>query len=105
MLRAAAAAAARRSALTRAAPPRRPRPRPQSVGQMIGEVLKQMDEERFIVKVSSGPRYVVGVRKKVSATGGGARAAAAPLRLPRPPRPHTRGYCAATPGAVSARAH
>lgn len=38
----------------------------QSVGQMIGEVLKQLDEDRFIVKASSGPRYVVGVRKKVS---------------------------------------
>jgi hypothetical protein len=35
------------------------------VGQLIGEVLKQLDEDRFIVKVSSGPRYVVGVRKKV----------------------------------------
>jgi 26S proteasome regulatory subunit T4 len=32
---------------------------------MIGEVLKQLDDERFIVKVSSGPRYVVGVRKKL----------------------------------------
>ncbi len=38
---------------------------------MIGEVLKQLDEEKFIVKVSSGPRYVVGVRKKVRK--GGAR--------------------------------
>jgi len=32
----------------------------QSVGQIIGDVLKQLDEERFIVKASSGPRYVVG---------------------------------------------
>ena len=31
----------------------------QSVGQIIGDVLKQLDEERFIVKASSGPRYVV----------------------------------------------
>jgi len=38
----------------------------QSVGQIIGEVLKQLDAERFIVKASSGPRYVVGVRQKVS---------------------------------------
>jgi len=38
----------------------------QSVGQIIGEVLKQLDEERFIVKASSGPRYVVGCRNKVS---------------------------------------
>jgi hypothetical protein len=37
----------------------------QSVGQMIGEVLKQLDDEHFIVKSSSGPRHVVGVRKKV----------------------------------------
>merc|ERR1712093_931627 len=37
----------------------------QSVGQIIGEVLKQPDDERFIVKASSGPRYVVGCRRKV----------------------------------------
>ncbi|ODV88619.1 hypothetical protein CANCADRAFT_3262 [Tortispora caseinolytica NRRL Y-17796] len=37
----------------------------QSVGQVIGEVLKQLDEERFIVKASSGPRYVVGCRNKI----------------------------------------
>lgn len=37
----------------------------QSVGQIIGEVLKDLGGERFIVKASSGPRYVVGVRKKV----------------------------------------
>ncbi|PRP79312.1 26S proteasome regulatory subunit [Planoprotostelium fungivorum] len=37
----------------------------QSVGQIIGEVLKQLDEERFIVKASSGPRYVVGCRNRV----------------------------------------
>ena len=30
----------------------------QSVGQIIGEVLRQIDDERFIVKASSGPRYV-----------------------------------------------
>ena len=38
----------------------------QSVGQTIGEVLKQLDSDRFIVKSSSGPRYVVGFRKKAS---------------------------------------
>merc|ERR1719461_2511609 len=38
----------------------------QTVGQMIGEVLKPLDEERFIVKASSGPRYVVGCRNKVN---------------------------------------
>ncbi|GMF84927.1 unnamed protein product [[Candida] boidinii] len=37
----------------------------QSIGQVIGEVLKQLDEERFIVKASSGPRYIVGCRKKL----------------------------------------
>lgn len=37
----------------------------QSVGQIIGEVLRQLDSERFIVKASSGPRYVVGCRNKV----------------------------------------
>jgi 26S proteasome regulatory subunit T4 len=37
----------------------------QSVGQIIGEVLKQLDEERFIVKASSGPRYLVGCRNSV----------------------------------------
>ncbi|GAA5941815.1 proteasome regulatory particle base subunit RPT4 [Sporobolomyces koalae] len=37
----------------------------QSVGQIVGEVLKQLDDERFIVKASSGPRYVVGCRNAV----------------------------------------
>ncbi|GAA5862197.1 hypothetical protein JCM8547_007769 [Rhodosporidiobolus lusitaniae] len=37
----------------------------QSVGQIVGEVLKQLDDERFIVKASSGPRYVVGCRSAV----------------------------------------
>jgi len=40
----------------------------QSVGQIIGEVLRQLDDERFIVKASLGPRYVVGCRKKVDKT-------------------------------------
>lgn len=40
----------------------------QSVGQIIGEVLRQLDEERYIVKASSGPRYVVGCRTKVDKT-------------------------------------
>jgi len=38
----------------------------QSVGQIIGEVLRQLDDDRFIVKASSGPRYVVGCRNKVN---------------------------------------
>ncbi|KAK4340367.1 hypothetical protein RND71_041829 [Anisodus tanguticus] len=44
----------------------------QSVGQIIGEVLRPLDNERspsitfaVIVKASSGPRYVVGCRSKV----------------------------------------
>ena len=40
-----------------------------SVGQIIGEVLKQLDDkpdsERYIVKASLGPRYVVACRKKI----------------------------------------
>jgi 26S proteasome regulatory subunit T4 len=38
----------------------------QSVGQIVGEVLRKLDDERFIVKASSGPRYVVGCRNKVN---------------------------------------
>ncbi len=37
----------------------------QSVGMLIGDVLKQIDENKFIVKASSGPRYVVGCRTKL----------------------------------------
>ncbi|ODV85897.1 hypothetical protein CANARDRAFT_197854 [[Candida] arabinofermentans NRRL YB-2248] len=37
----------------------------QSIGQIIGEVLKQLDNERFIVKASSGPRYIVGCRSTI----------------------------------------
>lgn len=38
----------------------------QSVGQIIGDVLKRLDSERFIVKASSGPRYVVGCRARIN---------------------------------------
>jgi 26S proteasome regulatory subunit T4 len=38
----------------------------QSVGQIIGDVLKRLDAERFIVKASSGPRYVVGCRTRLN---------------------------------------
>jgi 26S proteasome regulatory subunit T4 len=34
----------------------------QSVGQIIGEVLRHLKEDHYIVKASSGPRYVVGCR-------------------------------------------
>lgn len=37
----------------------------QSVGQMVGEVLKKLDNDRFIVKTSQGPRYVVGARNTI----------------------------------------
>ena len=37
----------------------------QSMGQIIGEVLRQLDEDSFIVKASSGPRYIVGCRSKL----------------------------------------
>lgn len=37
----------------------------QSVGQIIGEVLKVLDEERLIVKACNGPRYVVGFRNTI----------------------------------------
>ena len=29
----------------------------QSVGQIVGEVLRQLTEEKFIVKATNGPRY------------------------------------------------
>ena len=37
----------------------------QSVGQIIGEVLKDLGEEKYIVKATNGPRYVVGCRRTV----------------------------------------
>lgn len=40
----------------------------QSVGQHIGEVLKQINEDKFIVKIASGPRYVVGCRAQLDKT-------------------------------------
>jgi 26S proteasome regulatory subunit T4 len=40
----------------------------QSVGQMIGEVLKGLDRDRYMVKTSQGPRYVVGVRNTIPRT-------------------------------------
>jgi len=40
----------------------------QSTGQIIGELLRQLDSDRYIVKASTGPRYVVGCRSKVDAS-------------------------------------
>jgi len=37
----------------------------QSVGQMVGEVLKQLEDDKYIVKTSQGPRYIVGARKNI----------------------------------------
>eukprot|EP00922_Rhytidocystis_sp_ex-Travisia-forbesii_P028418 GHVS01041706.1.p1 GENE.GHVS01041706.1~~GHVS01041706.1.p1 ORF type:complete len:392 (+),score=38.00 GHVS01041706.1:266-1441(+) len=37
----------------------------QSVGQIIGEVLRELTPDKFIVKASSGPRYVVGCKAKL----------------------------------------
>ena len=38
----------------------------QSVGQIVGEVLKQLTEDKFIVKATNGPRYVVGCRRNLN---------------------------------------
>ncbi|XP_057301879.1 26S proteasome regulatory subunit 10B [Hydractinia symbiolongicarpus] len=40
----------------------------QSVGQIVGEVLKQLTEEKYIVKATNGPRYVVGIRRGIDKT-------------------------------------
>jgi len=37
----------------------------QSVGQIVGEVLRQLTEDKFIVKATNGPRYVVGCRRQL----------------------------------------
>ncbi|KAI5181416.1 26S proteasome regulatory subunit T4, partial [Pancytospora epiphaga] len=37
----------------------------QTVGQNIGEVLKKINDEKFIVKTTHGPRYVVGCSKGI----------------------------------------
>jgi len=38
----------------------------QSMGQLIGEVLRKLDDEKFIVKAANGPRYMVGCRNKLN---------------------------------------
>ena len=40
----------------------------QTIGQNIGEVLKEINLEKYIVKTSHGPRYVVGCAKDVDRT-------------------------------------
>lgn len=37
----------------------------QNVGQFVAEVLKKLSNEHFIVKLSSGPRYIVGCKEKI----------------------------------------
>ncbi|KAF9763271.1 26S proteasome regulatory subunit 10B [Nosema granulosis] len=37
----------------------------QTVGHIIGEVLKKLTDEKFIVKSSQGPRYVVGCMRNI----------------------------------------
>ncbi|KMV65742.1 ATP-dependent 26S proteasome regulatory subunit [Encephalitozoon cuniculi EcunIII-L] len=37
----------------------------QTVGHIIGEVLEKLSDEKFIVKSSQGPRYVVGCMKAI----------------------------------------
>ena len=37
----------------------------QSIGQVIGEVLRRLDDEKFIVKAANGPRYLVGCRRLI----------------------------------------
>jgi 26S proteasome regulatory subunit T4 len=37
----------------------------QSVGQIVGEVLRHLGEDKYIVKASSGPRYVVTCKEKL----------------------------------------
>ena len=37
----------------------------QSVGQIVGEVLRQLTDDNFIVKATNGPRYVVGCRRQL----------------------------------------
>ena len=37
----------------------------QSAGMLIGEVLNSQTDEKYLIKVSSGPRYVVGVKPTI----------------------------------------
>jgi 26S proteasome regulatory subunit T4 len=37
----------------------------QSVGQISGEVMRQISDDKFMVKASSGPRYLVGIRTNI----------------------------------------
>ena len=37
----------------------------QNTGQLIGEILKKIDEDKFITKLVNGPRYVVNCKKAI----------------------------------------
>lgn len=37
----------------------------ESIAQLVGEVLQKLTDEKIMVKLASGPRYVVGVRPKI----------------------------------------
>ncbi|KAH7649246.1 26S proteasome regulatory subunit [Cryptosporidium bovis] len=81
----------------------------QSVGQIIGEVLRYLDDDKYIVKASTGPRYVVGCRSKLdkSKLTSGTRVAldATTLtimrRLPREVDPMVYNMLHEDPGSVS----
>jgi 26S proteasome regulatory subunit T4 len=36
-----------------------------TIAQLVGEVLQKLTDEKIMVKLASGPRYVVGVRPKI----------------------------------------
>merc|ERR550532_2792986 len=81
----------------------------QTMGQNIGEVLKELDEDRFLIKATSGPRYVVGCRTGVdkSTLKSGDRVALDMAtmiimrRLPREVDPRVFNMLAEDPGDVS----
>lgn len=35
------------------------------IAQLVGEVLQKLTDEKIMVKLASGPRYVVGCRPKI----------------------------------------
>lgn len=38
----------------------------QSQGYSMGEILKEINPDKFIIKSTNGPRYVVGVKPSIS---------------------------------------
>ncbi|MFN9903297.1 MAG: hypothetical protein ACK55Z_31895, partial [bacterium] len=37
----------------------------ESIGQLVGEVIQKLTEDKIMVKAASGPRYIVGCRPKI----------------------------------------